>query len=139
MTDQESRVYTLPGKPEALERPRFVQSRDYSINVYDAQKNSKLCKYLNIKSQHYGLPFIDYPVHMDVVFTFKVPNSYSSHKKRLCLDKPYTSRPDVDNLVKMVLDVCNKVIYNDDAIVTSISAKKVYGHESMTVFTFSRI
>ncbi len=136
---QEETIYTIPGKPVPLARPRFARTNDNSFKVYDSQKLSKLQAYLNMKSQHHGLPLIDYPVHLDIIFTFQIPQSYSSHKKALCLHKPYVGKSDLDNLLKFVLDVSNKVIYNDDSVVASVSAKKVYGTESMTVFSFKRI
>ena len=36
------------------------------------------------------------------------------------------SKPDIDNIIKAILDGCNKVIYNDDAQVHSIRARKLY-------------
>lgn len=142
---QSARVYTIPGKPIPLMRPRaaYTSSRYYdgahAIRVYDSQKSLKLQAYLNIKSQHFGLPLIDYPVHIDIIFVFAFPKSFNKKAQDFWKDKPYHSRPDVDNLIKWILDVCNKVVYNDDAVVTSVSARKIYGPESMTVFSFQRI
>jgi len=38
----------------------------------------------------------------------------------------HTKKPDLDNLIKLIKDACNKIIWKDDAQVVSIFAEKVY-------------
>jgi Holliday junction resolvase RusA-like endonuclease len=43
------------------------------------------------------------------------------------------SKPDVDNFAKMVLDVCNGILWQDDAAVVRLSAFKRYGENPRTI------
>jgi Holliday junction resolvase RusA-like endonuclease len=45
----------------------------------------------------------------------------------------HTSRPDLDNIVKSILDGLNGVIFEDDAVVAEIVASKKYGEERVEV------
>ncbi len=128
------KVYELLGTPLSLHRPRFSKG-----NVYDDQKSLKLYHMVLIKSQHGRLPLFDKPTHIDITFTFPVPASYSLKRKNALSGTCYPGRPDLDNLIKMVLDVCINACYKDDAIITSITARKVYGPEGKTTFFFSSL
>lgn len=50
-----------------------------------------------------------------------------------------TTKPDIDNILKCVLDALNDVAYEDDRQVTEICAKKVYGHISRLVIRIEEI
>lgn len=69
------------------------------------------------------------PLHVTTVFTFKVPKSYSKKKQAELIGMPKTTKPDLDNLVKAVLDALNGVAFEDDSRICSISAVKLYGTE----------
>jgi Holliday junction resolvase RusA-like endonuclease len=55
------------------------------------------------------------------------------------IGKPHSFTPDIDNLLKKTLDELSKACYNDDAIVASVSAKKIYGEVAKTIFFFEDI
>jgi Holliday junction resolvase RusA-like endonuclease len=56
-------------------------------------------------------------------------------QKEKLLGTPDFYKPDIDNLIKMVLDCANKILYNDDAQITAIITKKIYGDPPRTEFT----
>ncbi len=126
--------YVILGNPLPLNRPRFFRGR-----VYDSQKVEKLINHLEIKRQHGKLPLFMNPVHLEITFIFEVPKSYSKKKRELTLGKPHCFKPDIDNLVKKILDEMTSACYTDDAIVSSISARKIYGIQGKTVFFFTEI
>lgn len=68
-------------------------------------------------------------VLVDCVFYAPVPKSWPKAKRQQALEGKiaYTSRPDIDNLVKLVLDALNGTAYEDDAQITGLSAQKAYG------------
>ena len=45
------------------------------------------------------------------------------------------ARPDLDNFLKAVLDACNGIVFFDDAQITEINARKIYGIAPKTVLT----
>ncbi len=126
--------YQLLGNPKALHRPRFSRGK-----VYNDQKSQMLIDYLVIKSQHGKRSMFSEPVCLDIVFTFKIPESSSMTKRAQLHNTPYIGACDTDNLLKYIMDVCTGALYTNDNIVTNISAKKVYGNEAKTAFTLSKL
>lgn len=63
-----------------------------------------------------------------IMARFPVPVSYSKKRRLACLqasEKP-AKKPDIDNLVKAILDGLNGVVFEDDAQVVQLSAAKTY-------------
>jgi Holliday junction resolvase len=60
-----------------------------------------------------------------------IPTSISKKKKKEMLEGKIhpTKKPDVDNVIKSVLDGLNKVAYADDKQIIEIQARKKYGQE----------
>ena len=64
-----------------------------------------------------------------IYVTFAVPDSYSKKRTEACLSgqEKYTKKPDLDNVVKSVIDGMDKIVFENDSQFTSIHATKVYG------------
>lgn len=75
-------------------------------------------------------------VIMNVNFYLKEPESWSKKKRELLLSHPCMKRPDLDNLMKSVLDAANDIAYDDDSNVTSISASKEWAYEGKLEIEF---
>jgi Holliday junction resolvase RusA-like endonuclease len=120
-------VYVIEGDPIPLARSRHV-----NYHVYDSQKKQKLISGLSLRDQHGERDLYEGPIHMDVTFfmrqAVKTPQSGLHFYK-----------PDLSNLLKFVEDVCTKVIYYDDCLIASISAKKVYSTNPRTEFTIREL
>lgn len=126
--------YKIEGNPVPLARPRFSQG-----HVWDCQTTEKLRDGLAIKLQHGKSALYSSPLHLEVTFIFGVPQSYSNAKKLSMLQSPHIKKPDLDNLVKYLMDICIGIIYTDDKFVTSITAHKQYGSSGLTVFSFTEL
>lgn len=57
-------------------------------------------------------------VKLDLVFVFK--------KAKSCKKTFHTQRPDIDNLLKSILDGLNKVAFVDDCQVVELNSKKLF-------------
>ena len=68
------------------------------------------------------------PVHVTIVAKFPIPPSWSKKKQTLAANQeiPMTTRPDVDNIVKISFDAMNGVVFVDDRQVTALSVNKMY-------------
>ena len=73
----------------------------------------------------------DVPVRVHVYFRFPFPR----RRGRLC---PVV-RPDVDKLVRALLDALTGVAYEDDAQVVELFALKVYADDARTIVNVSEI
>ena len=65
-----------------------------------------------------------------IKFVLPMPSNWSK-KKRIAMDgKPHTQRPDIDNLIKALLDAVHK----EDCHIWRLSAEKLWGEKgSITV------
>jgi Holliday junction resolvase RusA-like endonuclease len=125
-----SKVYTIIGKPIPLARPRFSQQHG-SVHVFDSQAQEKNGTQIQLKSQ-YKDPLITCPIHMNIAFFFEAS---SKHKH----GHPVSIKPDLDNLIKWVLDNSNGIIFKDDSLVVSLFASKYYDNYERTEFTITEV
>lgn len=72
---------------------------------------------------------IEGPVALEMTFVMGIPESWPAWKRKAALDGHIapTSRPDMDNLEKALLDAFNGCLIVDDSFVVKREASKVYG------------
>ena len=121
------KTITIPGKPIPLARPRFS-----CRSTYDLQTQLKNDVSFIIKSQ-ISQPPTSKLVSLKIHFFMPIPKNLPPKKTELLECTPHRKRPDLDNLVKFYIDVCNGLIYNDDSQIFSITAAKFYSKEPRTV------
>lgn len=66
-----------------------------------------------------------------IVATFKVPKT-TTKKDREQIEKGLispTKKPDIDNIVKIILDALNQMAFKDDTQITKLEVEKIYGEE----------
>jgi Holliday junction resolvase RusA-like endonuclease len=90
-----------------------------------------------------GQPLLCGAVKLSCVFTFlpaesrKCKHDSGCPKKLTCkklhTGDVHTQKPDLDNLLKSICDGLNRVVWGDDSVVSSISARKEWGHPSAEV------
>ncbi len=97
---------------------------------YDRQTHDKLATGIYLQQQHAGEPKFTKPVHVDCVFYMQSPRVIKAGKSTIWCAQV----PDLDNLVKFSLDAINDtgVIWSDDRIVTSLTAKKIWDNNPRT-------
>jgi Holliday junction resolvase RusA-like endonuclease len=121
--------FVIKGDPIPLARARMGK---YSI--YDSQKHEKFVASMQLTHQMTGIKKFSGPLEIDVKFYMQIPKA-----KRNKLGKPHFYKPDLDNLLKMLNDVCNHIVFNDDCLIYKVSACKVYGYIPSTEFIITEI
>ena len=104
------------GKPRMTQRDRWKQ-RPIVLKYYE-KKDQLIETVGEIQSQRLRL-----------IFLFEPPKSWSRKRREAALQNPKTTRPDVDNLVKAVLDS----LYKEDSVVYEIQAIKLWWSYSATI------
>lgn len=125
-----SHAYIIEGDPKALARHRTFNDR-----VWDSQKQLKLVLGMQIVNQHGDLPLFDGPLQLDVVFYMPMPKKASS----TLANRYHFFRPDLDNLLKLLFDICNTITYKDDCIISKCNSVKRYAHIPRTEFTLTEL
>lgn len=132
VTAPETITLTLPGKPCAKARPRFTRTgHTYTDAKTAAAEQSILAAWLvtaGSRAPHTG------PVTVHVLATFAPAQSWPKWRKQKAGAGlwPHTTKPDLDNLVK-ILDGLNGRAWVDDAQITGITAEKRFGEDARTV------
>jgi Holliday junction resolvase RusA-like endonuclease len=70
------------------------------------------------------------PVSLDLWATYKIPKSWKKADREAAmagLREP--GKPDLDNVVKILADSLNRVVYLDDTQITKITAQKLWSTE----------
>ena len=82
----------------------------------------------------------DGPVKVSIYFQFERPKSHllKSGELRKGAPEHHVSKPDIDKLVRTVLDGLTGVLFNDDSQVRCLLVWKGYGNESKTDITTTR-
>lgn len=71
---------------------------------------------------------LDGPLEAVLEMRFPVPASWSKAKRARALAgvEWHTSKPDIDNVAKAVLDACNGVVFRDDSQIVILTATKEF-------------
>lgn len=124
------RVFKVPGKIQAKQRPRFANGRVYTPGATVNYENLvKLC-YSDYAILHDWKP-IEGAIRAEIEVFMPIPKSDSKKVKVLKLEgrvRP-TIKCDCDNAAKSILDSLNGIAYKDDSQVVELLVKKFYSDE----------
>jgi len=113
--------FRVDGPPVPLQRPRFANGRVYNPSAADMRA------FLSASRAHAPPTLADGgPVEVTLEFVFARPASHTTSRGALRASAPplHTNKPDVDNLIKLVLDALNGTFYADDRQVVAVQASK---------------
>lgn len=127
----------LFGNPRGKGRPRFRvigSGKRQFVSTYtdtETRKYEERLKAAAALQMAMGEPF-DCPLSVKVEALMPIPASYSLKKRAMALSGAImpTTKPDADNIVKM-LDALNKVVWRDDSAIVSLLVVKRYSATPM--------
>ena len=117
---------TVPGQPQGKGRARVCLRGGYA-RAYTPDSTAAYENLIKLAYGNRGISVV--PVELAVTAYYRIPKAFSKKKRNEALSghmRPQT-KPDIDNVVKVVCDALNKVAYNDDTQVVKIVAEKYYG------------
>ena len=87
-------------------------------------------QYFKIKYPKYE-PIQDGRVSVKIVAYFKIPKGTNKKNTESMLNGSIspTKKPDIDNIIKIILDALNKMAFNDDNQISKMEVEKIYGQE----------
>lgn len=122
--------FEVPGAIKGKGRPRV---NSYTGIVY-TPTTTKDYEYL--VEQYFLLKYpkfkpLEGRVSVDIKATFNIPKSTKKQDKEKMLENSIspTKKPDIDNIVKIILDAMNKFAFKDDTQITKLTVEKIYGEE----------
>ena len=115
----------IHGKPVGKARPRFGRNKKGGVVTFTPRETKLYEQGVKTLAQvaMFGKEMFDGPVKVTI-------KAYFKHSKKTGW---HISRPDLDNVIKAILDGLNGVVFHDDSAVCQIVATKEYGEERVEV------
>lgn len=119
--------FEVPGKVRGKARPKV---NTYTLRAYTPQETKDyeelIQQYFVIKYPKY-IP-IETRVSVKITACFSIPKNTSKKNTSLMLENIIspTKKPDIDNIVKIILDALNKMAFKDDNQITKLEVEKIY-------------
>lgn len=108
--------FKVMGQPVPKSRPRFTKNGHAYTPKSTADYEKDVCTAYQTTAN--GYTFTDKPLSIHIIAHLK---RAKSNKKEFA-----TSRPDIDNIVKSILDGLNGTAFKDDSQIVNINARKLY-------------
>lgn len=119
--------FEVPAKIVGKGRPRL---NSYTGQIYTPTRTKD---YESLVEQYFLLKYPRYRAlegraKVNIIAYFEVPKSAKKELKKQMLENKIspTKKPDIDNVVKVVLDAMNKFAFKDDTQITKIEVEKLY-------------
>jgi len=115
---------TVFGQPTGKARPRFTRT-GHTYTPQATRDYEELVRYTFVSGYPKAVP-IENAVKATIIAYFGIPKSYSKKKRKDCLDCKIAvqSKPDCDNIAKIILDSLNGYAYIDDKQVKALRVIK---------------
>lgn len=116
--------FTIPGEPVAWARARLSGRAHFTPGKQRAAAG--LIQVIAAEAMAGAAP-IEAPVAVTITAVWPWPKSMSDKKKMLAGAHYKVSKPDADNIAKLVGDALNGIVWRDDALVARLNVQKQYG------------
>lgn len=118
-------MIVVPGNPVPKGRPRFSRFGTYT------PKRTKDYEALVAKcyKEQSGIYYDGACLYVQIEAVFAIPKSYTKKEKAELKTSLHIRKPDIDNLIKSVLDALNGVAFADDGCVAAIKTTKRWADE----------
>jgi Holliday junction resolvase RusA-like endonuclease len=115
----------IPGEPIAQPRVKVSTRGGFARAYVDAKHPIHAYKQaIRLSYVNAGGEVLEGPVEIRIACWFERPKGHS--KKRQQQREPKTTKPDLDNVGKAILDALNEIAYNDDGQVYRLTVEKWY-------------
>lgn len=121
--------FIVEGDPVGKQRPRF---NGRTRTTYTPRKTKHYETLIRKAYEDTGGSMLDGYISLSLDVYFAIPKSYTKVKRLACehnINRP-DKKPDIDNILKAVLDALNKVAYEDDKQVIEVICRKWYSQST---------
>ena len=127
------RKLVIPGKPLGKQRPRVLKT-GIAYTPKETANYETFVKMLYLEKYAGEKPF-EGPVSMVILAFYQIPKSASKRRREAMARHliPPTTRPDLDNIAKIIMDALAGIAYEDDKQITSCSINKLYSDEPKVI------
>ncbi|HDZ25419.1 hypothetical protein LCGC14_0456910 [marine sediment metagenome] len=114
-------VFEVPGDPKP-----YSPAKKGPFGWYDPRSPEKETARWYFRVQ-YSLPPIRKAVAVGFVFEMPIPKSWSKKKRKAAAngEMPHQTKPDIDNLIKLIADCMKGIVLRDDNQIAKLSPEPV--------------
>ena len=129
-------VFTIPGDPRGKQRPRH---NGKTGKTYTPSETSAYERAVAIAYRQAGGQIYTQPIKLEIWAFNKIPKSTSKKKAAKMLGHPNTTKPDWDNIGKIISDGLQGVAYEDDKQVVDGIVHKRYWTDAKVVVDITEV
>ena len=122
--------FVVPGTPVGKGRPKVARRGNF-VTAYTPEKTASYENLVKVAAQAAmrGIPPFEGAVAVGLHLFVTPPASWSQKKQREALEGRIfpTSKPDIDNVLKGIMDACNEIVFKDDKQAVDVRVVKRYG------------
>ena len=125
--------FCIPGEVRGKGRPRATAVNGQARMFTDSKTRSYETRIADAATAALGQrPPLEGPLEMHIRVRLVPPASTPKKARVLMIAGSLmpTKKPDLDNVLKAILDGCNKIAFQDDVLVVKFSAVKIYADVS---------
>lgn len=130
-------VFVIPGVARGKQRPRATRTG----RVYTPKQTVNQEAYIKMlaATAMRGLAPLVGPLEATFSISVAIPKSFTRQQRKLIEDGSLwpTSKPDIDNVVKLLCDAMNGVVYGDDKQIVDLFVSKAYAEAGSTTVMVS--
>jgi len=130
-------VVVIPGPARGKQRPRSTRTG----RVYTPAQTVNQEAYIKMlaATAMRGLAPLIGPLEATFSISVAIPKSFTRQQRKLIDEGSLypTSKPDIDNVVKLLCDAMNGVVYGDDKQIVDLYVSKVYEDAGSTTVMVS--
>lgn len=124
--------FTIPGQPQGKARPKVVRLKNGHTHAFTPEKTESyenLIRWAFKECTRKDFVPHDGAIYVEIAATHQIPQSWSRKKRQAALagTLPCLSKPDLDNLEKVICDALNGIAYVDDKQIVEVHKCKAYG------------
>jgi Holliday junction resolvase RusA-like endonuclease len=128
--------FAVPGTPIGKGRPRFRRVKTF-VQTYTPKKTADYESLVRQQAQNemMGRQPLEMAVRAEITARYEPPASWSKKKRLEAVSGLWhpTTKPDIDNAAKAILDALNGVCYLDDKQVVQLLVIKEYGENARSI------
>ncbi len=116
----------VEGAIKGKDRPRFFKGHAVTSEGTMSYEN-----WVRICYQQQDRRYLEGAIKATITIYCKVPKSYTKKRVQAIRDgiEHPQKKPDIDNVIKIILDSLNKIAYADDSQITDLVVKKRFTEE----------
>ena len=143
--DKETKTYQAPAVSGRISAKDFlamqnggkVKQKGHAYTPQDTADYENLVKTIYLTKVKYRFPD-ETPLHINIAAYFEIPKSASKAKReKLLQQKSVMTKPDGDNILKIICDGLNDVAFSDDKVLADKRVYKCYADEPRVEVTLS--